>query len=168
MRKLLIVLLCVGTLAAVAQGPSSDRRAPGFSLMDSNWGEHDLADYRGKVVLLAFLQTTCQHCATFSEKLQLTQQKYGDRVAVLAVLTPPDDFAKGNAFAAQHKLSYQVLFDAGQMSYSYTLSRTLNFPRLYIIDGNGMIKWGSELTPQNQDMFEGNGLGPFLDKLLKK
>ena len=45
------------------------RRAPGFSLPDVNTEQHDLADYRGKVVILEFMQTTCPHCAAFTEVL---------------------------------------------------------------------------------------------------
>src|SRR5215831_3756398 len=55
------------------------RRAPGFSLPDVKTEQHDLADSRGKVVILEFMQTTCPHCAAFADVLEQVQQKYGDR-----------------------------------------------------------------------------------------
>ena len=162
MRKLLTILLCAAACVATA----ADRRAPGFSLVDSKAVEHDLADYRGKPVLLAFIQTTCPHCATFAEKLQQAQEKYGSRIAVLAVVTPPDDGGKVANFIAGHKIGFPILFDSGQMSYSYVLSQNLSFPKLYIIDGAGMIQADHEYSPLTYDIFEGNGLGPAIDRLL--
>jgi peroxiredoxin len=164
MRRILTTLLCATAFVAAA----ADRRAPGFSLVDSKAQEHDLADYRGKLVLLAFIQTTCPHCATFAEILQQTQEKYGDRVAVLAVVTPPDDPGKVNAFIAGHKVTYPILFDSGQMSYSYVLSQNLNFPQLFIIDGAGAIRASHEYSPLTREIFEGNGLVPAVGRLLNE
>jgi cytochrome c biogenesis protein CcmG/thiol:disulfide interchange protein DsbE len=162
MRKILSTLLCATAFAAAA-----DRRAPGFSLVDYRGVEHDLGDYRGKLVLLAFMQTTCPHCATFAESLQQAQEKYRDKVVVLAVVTPPDDPGKVGAFISGHKITYPILFDSGQMSYSYVLTQNLTFPRLYLIDGGGAIRAEHEYSPLTREIFEGNGLGPAIDRLLK-
>jgi peroxiredoxin len=161
MRRLLTVLLCGAALLAAA-----DRRAPGFSLVDSKGSEHDLADYRGKPVLLAFIQSTCPHCATFAENLQKLREKFGDKVAILAVVTPPDDPGKVNAFIAGHKITFPILFDSGQMSYSYVLSQKLTFPRLFVIDGGGTIQAEYEFSPVSADVFEGNALEPALGRML--
>ncbi len=48
----------------MAQGA---RRAPGFALPNSQMKVVDLADYRGKIVVLEFMQTTCPHCAAFAD-----------------------------------------------------------------------------------------------------
>ena len=161
MRRLLTILLCAAALVAAA-----DRRAPGFSLVDSKGSEHDLGDYRGKPVLLAFIQTTCPHCATFAENLQKIRDKFGDKVNILAVVTPPDDPGKVNAFIAGHKITFPILFDSGQMSYSYVLSQKLSFPRLFIIDGAGTIMSEYEYSPIYADLFEGNGLDPAITRML--
>lgn len=163
MRKFLTSLLLAAVCVAAA---AADRRAPGFSLVDSKGVEHDLADYRGKPLLLAFIQTTCPHCATFAQKLQQAQEKYGSRIGILAVVTPPDDPGKVRDFIAGHKIGFPILFDSGQMSYSYVLSQNLSFPKLYVIDGAGMIRADHEYSPLTYDIFEGNGLGPAIDRLL--
>jgi peroxiredoxin len=162
MRKFLTFLLFAAAVVATA----ADRRAPGFSLVDSKGVEHDLADYRGKPLLLAFIQTTCPHCAKFAEKLQQAQEKYGSRRAIVAVVTPPDDPGKVRDFIAAHKIGFTILFDSGQMSYSYVLSQNLSFPKLFVIDGAGMISADDEYSPLTYDIFEGNGLGPAIDHLL--
>src|SRR6202020_2004889 len=118
MRRILITLICALACLATA----ADRRAPGFSLVDSKLQEHDLADYRGKIVLLALIQTTCPHCAAFAENLQAVQERFAERVQVIAVVTPPDTPDKVNEFIGGHKITYPILLDTGQMSYSYILS----------------------------------------------
>ncbi len=162
MRKFLTLLLFVAVCLAAA----ADRRAPGFALMDSNGAWHDLADYRGKPVLLALIQTTCPHCAAFAENLERAQEKYGDRIAVVAVVVPPDTLDKAKAFVAGHKITYPIIFDMGQMCLSYVRTTDLKFPRLFIIDGAGMIRADHEYSPLTYDIFEGNGLGAAIGRLL--
>jgi peroxiredoxin len=162
MRKLLTAVLCVAACAATAAG----RRAPGFSLMDSKGVWHDLADYRGKPVLLAMIQTTCPHCAAFAGNLEHAQEKYGDRIGVMAVVVPPDTFDKAKDFVAGHKITFPILFDMGQMCMSYVRSSNLQFPRLYIIDQNGMIYADDEFSPLTANVFEGDGLAATIDRLL--
>ncbi|HUB79632.1 MAG TPA: TlpA disulfide reductase family protein [Bryobacteraceae bacterium] len=162
MRKFLTVILCVAACVAIA----ADRRAPGFCLMDAKGAWHDLADYRGKPVLLAMMQTTCPHCATFAETLERVRQKYGDRIGVLAVVVPPDTLERAKEFTIGHKITYPILFDMGQVCMSYVRDPKLQFPRLYVIDRNGMIYADDEYSPLNVAIFEGNGLNPILDHLL--
>ena len=162
MRKLLITLLCAGALFAA----DVNRRAPGFSLVDSKGAEHDLADYRGKLVLLVFFQTTCPHCAGFADLLQQTQEKYGSRIAVLAVVNPPDDPGNVTAFIAGHRIKYPILFDSGQVAYSYVLTQTLAFPHLYMIDGGGIIRRDYLYGPLTGEIFEGDQLAAEITRLL--
>jgi peroxiredoxin len=162
MRKFLTVLVC----AAASVATAADRRAPGFALMDSKGAWHDLADYRGKPVLLAMVQTTCPHCATLAENLERVQEKYGDRIGILAVVVPPDTPDKANGFIAGHKLRFPIVFDMGQMCMSYVRNPDLRFPRLYVIDGNGMIRSDNEYSPLTSDVFEGKGLDTAIERLL--
>jgi len=164
MRRILTTLLCAAAFTAAA----ADRRAPGFSLVDSKAQEHDLADYRGKPVLLAFIKTDCPHCAAFAQILQLAQQKYGDKIAVLAVVNHPDDPTTVNTFLASHKITYPILFDSGQMAYSYVLSQGLSYPQLFVIDAEGIIRAEYEYSPVTREIFEGDGLGPAIRPFLKK
>jgi peroxiredoxin len=144
------------------------RRAPGFSLPDVKTEQHDLADYRGKVVILEFMQTTCPHCAAFTEILAQVQQKYGDRVAILSVVNPPDDQPKVRPFIAAHKITWPVVFDCGQVAYSYLRSPSFDIPHVYLIDANGGIREDFGYTPATRDIFEGKGIFSHLDALLKK
>ncbi|SPE39209.1 Redoxin domain protein [Candidatus Sulfopaludibacter sp. SbA3] len=163
MRKLAI-LLSIAALAAFA----AQRRAPGFALPDSKMQVFDLADFRGKVVLLEFMQTTCPHCNAFAGILHQAEQKYGGKIQILAVVKAPED--NGNTVAgyiAAHKATYPILFDAGQMMFSYIRSGTMNFPHLYIIDANGDIRSDYLYSLTTRDVFEGKALFTELDRMLK-
>ena len=53
------VLILIAALGLFGANEFSNRRAPGFSLADSKFQQHDPQDYRGKVVIVDFMQTTC-------------------------------------------------------------------------------------------------------------
>ena len=165
MRTVPTVLLC--TAALFAAGDNSGRRAPGFALPDAKMQVYDLADYRGKIVLLELMQTTCGHCAAFADVLERVQQKYGDKVAILAVVNSRGDDQNAVAqYIAGHRITYPVLFDAGQMAYSYVRSMSFDTPHVFLIDARGTIEndWGYSLI--THDIFEGNGLMSEIDSLL--
>ena len=165
MRTIPTVLLC--TAALFAAGDNSGRRAPGFALPDAKMQVYDLADYRGKIVLLELMQTTCGHCAAFADVLERVQQKYGDKVAILAVVNSRGDDQNAVAkYIAGHRITYPVLFDAGQMAYSYVRSMSFDTPHVFLIDARGTIEndWGYSLI--THDIFEGNGLMSEIDSLL--
>ena len=154
--KFAFALLIAFSLSASAQIPSG-RRAPGFSLMDVlTLKQHDIQDYRGKVVLIDIMRTDCPHCQALTKTLEQVKAKYGEKIQILSVVNPPDDQTKVRNYVADYKLSNPVLFDCGQMAVSYLQvgpkNPTVNVPHLFIIDKGGIIR---------QDMAEnaGGGLG---------
>jgi thiol-disulfide isomerase/thioredoxin len=71
-RSLLaLMLLCVSARAA-----SIPRPAPEFVIRNST-GEVLLSQFRGKVVLLTFIHTTCPHCQQSIGVLNQLQREYG-------------------------------------------------------------------------------------------
>ena len=165
MRTIPALLLC--TAALFASGENSGRRAPGFALPDAKMRVYDLADYRGKIVLLELMQTTCAHCAAFADVLGRVQQKYGDKVAIVAVANSGGDNQNTVAqYISGHGISYPVLFDSGQMAYSYLLKMNFDTPHVFLIDARGTIRndWSYSLI--TRDIFEGDGLMSEIDSLL--
>ena len=69
-------------------------------------------------------------------------------------------------YISGHRITYPVLFDAGQMAYSYIRSMSFDTPHVFLIDARGMIEndWGYSLT--TRDIFEGDGLMSEIDSLL--
>ena len=151
--------------AAALFAADAPRRAPGFSLPDVKAQQHDLADYRGKIVVLEFMQTTCPHCATFASLLSQVEKKYSTKVAIVSIVNPPDDQSKVSAYISGHGIDYPILLDCGQMAYSYIQKMQFDLPGVFLIDGNGTIRNHWEYSPMTREIFEGNALMPEIDKL---
>jgi peroxiredoxin len=162
MKRLLMVFL--GALAlASAQAPT---RAPGFCLADTSGQWRDLADFRGKIVVIEFMQTTCPHCADFTKVLTGVVKKYGDRVQVLSVALPNDTMPGLIQFVKGHNLPWPHLFDMGQMAFSYMRQPNVSFPTVFLIDRNGMIVNRWEYGGLTKAVFEGDQLSREIDKLV--
>src|SRR5438445_1859414 len=71
-----VLLLCL--LAASAVAATVPRPAPEFVIRGSG-GEVLLSQYRGKVVLLAFIFTTCSHCQHTVGIMSEVQKEYAPR-----------------------------------------------------------------------------------------
>ncbi|MBS1859114.1 MAG: TlpA family protein disulfide reductase [Acidobacteria bacterium] len=161
MKKVLSILFCAAALVS-AQAP---KRAPGFCLADSNGQWHDLADYRGKVVIVEFMQTTCPHCADFSRVLAGLTGKYGSRLQVLSIALPNDNPQTIREFVVGHKVTWPHLFDQGQVAASYVRAPGLNFPAIYLVDQNGMIAGHWEYSVFTKGYFEADQLSREIDRL---
>ena len=141
--RVLALLLAIALLLPAA-GESSNRRAPGFSLSDSKFHQHDTQDYRGKVLLIEIMLTTCPVCNRLADTLVQVKKKYGEKVAMISIVTLPDTFTDADKFAAWHGATWPIVFDSGQVIASYMemtpANPTVHFPHLFVIDGDGMIR----------------------------
>jgi thiol-disulfide isomerase/thioredoxin len=159
----------VTALSLLAAGEYSNRRAPGFSLSDSHYEQHDPQDYRGKVLLIDIMSTGCGTCVQLVDVLVQVKAKYGDKLAILSVVTAPDNFQTADLFVAQHKVTWPLVFDMGQMIASYLKVTPLNpkveFPHLFVIDGNGVIR--NDFGGADDKALRFGGLSAEIDKLLK-
>ncbi len=153
-----------------ASGDLSNRRAPGFSLPDVQLKQHDLQDYRGKIVLIDIMQTNCPHCQRLAGILERIHGKYGEKVAILSIVNPPDNQGTVAKFAQEHKVTTPMLFDCGQVSVSYLKvtpqNPKINVPHLFVIDGQGMIRNDYGYDFDTKTIFEGEGLDVVIDKML--
>ena len=169
----LAAVFVLTTALLLASGELSNRRAPGFSLPDPGYNHfYDPQDYRGKVVIIDIMSTTCPHCMLLSSTLEQVKQHYGDKIMIMSVVLPPDNGNTVTKYIQTHKITVPVLFDMGQMTISYFNARPgqgqIQVPHLFLIDKEGMIRndfaYDDEKT---RPVFEGPGLYPEIDKLLK-
>lgn len=162
---LLIASFVFSSAALFGANEYSNRRAPGFSLPDSHFVQHDPQDYRGKVLLVDFIQTTCPICKQLTETLLQVKSKYGDRIGIFSIVTLPDDFGKVDRFTAEHNVTWPIMFDSGQVMASYLKVTPANpkvsFPHLFIVDGSGTIRYDSE-GAEDESVIAGQ-----IDKLMK-
>ncbi len=139
-----IALVFAAALLLPAAGEYSNRRAPGFSLADSKFRQHDTQDYRGKVLLIDIMLTSCPDCNQLADTLVQVKKKYGDKVAMISIVTLPDTFTEADKFTALHGITWPIVFDSGQVIASYMKmtpsNPTVHFPHLFVVDGSGMIR----------------------------
>ena len=168
----LIWIFAAGAALLFAAGDLSNRRAPGFALPDPQYTRfYDLQDYRGKVLLIDFMSTTCPHCMLLTTTLEKVKEKYGDKVAILGVVLPPDNADTVAKYMSTHRVTVPIVCDQGQMTISYFNAKPgqshIDVPHLFIIDKQGMIRNDFQYDEKAKSVFEGPALFPEIDKLLK-
>jgi peroxiredoxin len=168
MKTLALTLLAAITL--LAAGGNSNRRAPGFSLMDTHFQQHDLQDYLGKVVLVDFMKTDCPVCNSLADTLAEVSKRYGDKIEIISVVTQPDNFDTAAKFSAAHGAKWPIVFDSGQVMMSYlqlkpTGNMNVHFPHTFVIDRFGAIRNDFD-GDEAKDLTVG-ALSAQIEKLLK-
>lgn len=162
-------ILLITSFSLFAAGEFSNRRAPGFSLADTHFQQHDPQDYRGKVLIVDFIQTTCPICQHLTDILLEVQARYGDHIGLMSVVTLPDNLQTVDKFTADRKISWPVLFDSGQVMASYLKITPANprveFPHLFLIDGNGTIR--NDYEPSEEKDLTVGAISAEIEKVMK-
>jgi peroxiredoxin len=168
-----LCLLTTCSLLFGASGELSHRRAPGFALPDPSYERYyDLQDYAGKVVVIDIMSTRCPHCLLTSTTLEQVKARYGDKIAILEVVLPPDNQATIAKYIETNKISVPVVCDMGQMTAAYfkatpSTMQQIQVPHLFLIDKQGTIRNDFGYDETTRHIFEGAGLFTEIDKLLK-
>ena len=160
MRTIIRTFLCGTVLAAAALAQRqvqvkadpaeisgrglSGRRAPSFTLPDLAMKPYDILDYRGRWLLLAYINTaTCPKCPELLRSLEGIKARLGAKVAVLAIVTPPENTATVSRFRAESKTKTPILFDSGQTAMWYFKATpqhpSIDSPHVFAISPQGMI-----------------------------
>jgi len=168
-----LIVLWLSAVSLFGAGELSGRRAPGFALLDSSLTRyHDPQDYRGKILLVDFMLTTCPHCQQLSAILEEVAKKYQGRVQVLSIVIPPDNQATVRKYIAEKQITNPILFDCGQVTASYLKATPqksrIEVPHLFIIDEQGMIRNDYGYSEATRQIFEGRALFTELDRMLKR
>ena len=144
MRILCATLLAAGLAAGTAaNGQSTLRKSPELAFSIPNNGQKLLSEYRGKVVALEFILTTCVHCQAASKVMTGMQERYGSRgfQALDVAINPNADLLLENFVK-----DFQVGFPVGwtpieqMMAYMGFTERSV-VPQLTLIDRDGMIHY---------------------------
>ena len=173
LRSAFCLLAAATGVLLEASGELSDRRAPGFALPDPAYERYyDLQDYAGKVVLIDIMSTRCPHCLLTSTTLEEVKARYGDKIAILEVVLPPDNQETISKFIETNHVTVPVVCDMGQMTASYfkatpATMQHIDVPHLFLIDNSGIIRNDFGYDETTRRVFEGAGLFAEIDRLLK-
>ncbi|MEZ4399425.1 MAG: TlpA disulfide reductase family protein [Kofleriaceae bacterium] len=95
----------------------------------------DLADLRGRVVVVEFWATWCKPCLASLPTLDAAARRWGERVAVLAVNV--DDSAKARALFRARGYQLRLLAD-GEDTSARWMANTL--PHAAVVDPAGVVR----------------------------
>jgi peroxiredoxin len=133
-------------VAALAQ-PPLPRKAPEFTIEESSGKKTLLSSYKGKVVVMEFLFTTCPHCQKESQELTKLYHEFGPKgVQMLGVAVNDNAAVLVNGFIEQFSVGYPVGFsrtDDMVAFLGFSLMDRFVVPQLAVIDRKGMIRMQS-------------------------
>jgi len=125
-----------------------------------NSGEHLLLSrFRGKVVVLEFLLTTCPHCATCSSIMQKLHSELGDKFQPLGTAINPNSLTEARmlvpAYVSNLGLKFPVGYTPREQAYTWLEAQNSNapmyFPQVVFIDKKGIIR---HYFPGGDDFFK--------------
>jgi thiol-disulfide isomerase/thioredoxin len=154
------LFLALALTAATLWGADTGavRKAPELAFTIPGQGQRLLSQYRGKVVALEFIMTTCPHCQAASHVMTKYQQEFGGRgfqALDLAIngLDNGGDQNSANALVANFATNFQVGFPVGwvpreqMISFmGFSIIDRLVVPQLALIDRKGFIHYQTPAT----------------------
>jgi peroxiredoxin len=116
------------------------------SLTDTSGKVHNLSDYSGKTVVLAFWSFKCPVSLAYDERLAALQGRYGARgVIVLGVASNSNESAAEiRRNAANLNIGFPILLDEGA-TLADRLGAT-HTPSVFILDGKGVVRYKGGVT----------------------
>lgn len=152
MRNIAIVLVLIvslfSSLSAVAKEVGIGETAPDFHLpIYDQQNFLRLSDYKGKVVLLGFIDT-CEPCRIQAQALETVRAHYGDKIVVIGIVYEDYNGTKQLVDMLNPKPKYPLALDPKQtMAASYGL---WGDPQVAIIDKKGKIVYKNYITPADK------------------
>jgi len=157
MRKIFSLVLAavvLGGPSLALAGPEVGKAAPAFSLTGLAGKPVSLADYKGKTVVLEWLNKDCPFVRHYYKNgdMQALQKKYTDKKVVwLSIVSSADgregyfkDAAEAAQFKADAKASMtDILLDPeGKVGQSYGAKTT---PDMYIVSAKGVLVYSGAI-----------------------
>lgn len=124
---------------------------PNINLIDQYGKEHNLEDYKGKVVAINFWVSWCKDCKREMPDVQELYREYGENskeLIILGVVSPKSEMYPNNKdrvdkqsllkYINENNYTFPSLFDeTGEIYKAYEV---VEYPSTFIIDRNGHLK----------------------------
>ncbi len=155
MKRILAIAATVGYLAAAQLSAQEARKAPELAFTVPGQGTKLLSQYRGKVVALEFIFTTCPHCQAAAKLMEKFQREFGSR-GFQAIDVAVNDNA--DLFVEDFAKDYQVNFPVGwvlrdqMVAFMGWTNPYFVVPQQVMIDRRGIIRFQtSRVEDENWD-----------------
>ena len=118
-----------------------------LKLTDKNGGLFDLAELKGKVVLLDFWTSWCGACLEEMKAIAQLPQSYSDHGLVIVSLDEDETPERGDNYFSSHQFHWRNVHDIGEIHRrTWGVSA---FPMLFLVDRDGKVAWTSSGTGAN-------------------
>ena len=148
MRYVCLFAILLGFSVLLPAKPPVPRPAREFSCSDADGKKISLAAYKGKVVLIQFLITSCSHCQALSQVLTKLQVEYGPQgfqAFGVAINDATPDMVR--SYVKDHQLGIPVGYAPHDQATSYlglSVLEHLAVPQVMIIDRRGVVQAQSD------------------------
>lgn len=178
---LLSLAALVVASACLVAGAENLRKAPELAFTVPGEGQKLLSQYRGKVVALEFILTTCPHCQAASHVMTRYQQEYGPRgfqaldVAINALDDGRTEAQAGQvvqAFAQNFQVGFPVGFiprDQMMAFMGFSMAERMVVPQLVMIDRKGYIHYQTPASDSDGNwgkLMDENAIRQHIEELL--
>jgi peroxiredoxin len=164
------VLFLAAAPALAAEEAKVGQPAPAFSLKDEAGKAHDLAQYKGKVVVLEWTNPECPFVQRHYKAQTMTKTLQGvdaSKVVWLAVdSSAGHTAASAKAWKQAQGFAYPVLLDGeGRTGQAYGAKTT---PHMYVIDAQGVLRYAGAIDddPRGSSKAAKNHVRTAVDALL--
>jgi peroxiredoxin len=147
----------------------SDKKAPDFTLSTFDGKPVKLSDYRGKTVVLEWMNFECPfsmyHYATKPTMVELAKKYKDQNVVWLTINSTSHTTPQANLdFAKQYKIQSPILDDrSGKVGHAYGAATT---PHIYIVNARGNIVYEGAIDNAPVGKVEGGEYVNYVDKAL--
>ena len=141
MRILLtaVLLCCASVVSAQQLKPWSGGATPPLALKDPAGKIHDLAAYRGKVVLVNFWATWCEPCREEMPSMQVLRRRLAGKPFEVLTVNLMESEEKIAAFRESARIELPVLMDRDGAAAKRWKVRML--PISFLVDRRGAIRY---------------------------
>ncbi|MSV35474.1 MAG: TlpA family protein disulfide reductase [Bryobacterales bacterium] len=157
------------TVTAIA-GPPVPRKSPEFVITDPSGKPIPISSFKGKILVMPLMFTTCPHCQREAQFLTKLQKEFANRGVVMqGTVFNNANGAMASQFVKEFNIGFPVGFNTRDQVVGYLGLSVMDrwvVPQVVIIDKDGTIvaQSAAEGTPELQDEAY---IRTFLEKLLK-
>ena len=150
--------------------PPVPRKSPDFVINDPSGKQIPLSSFKGKILVMPLMFTTCPHCQREAQMLTKLQKEFASRGVVMqGTVFNNANGAMASQFVKEFNIGFPVGYNTRDQVVGYLGLSVMDrwvVPQVVIIDKDGTIvaQSAAEGTPELQDE---TYIRNFLEKMLK-